>query len=125
MRYVISWLCNAAAIAVAAWIFRGISIGDASDDGWAKLGTLLVVAAVFTLVNLTVGRFVKILSIPFIILTLGILYLVLNALLLLLTEWITGALPITFNVSGFWVALWGSIVISLVNMALRLFVDTD
>ncbi|KAA1424586.1 phage holin family protein [Mumia zhuanghuii] len=125
MKIVLTWLCNAAAIAVAAWIFGGISIGDASQDGWEKAGTLLVIAAVFTAINLTVGRVLKLVSIPFIVLTLGILLVVLNALLLLLTEWVTGALPIEFHVDGFWVALWGSIVISLVNMALRLFVDTE
>ncbi|WP_262851110.1 phage holin family protein [Mumia quercus] len=125
MKLVLTWLCNAAAIAVAAWIFSGISIGDAGQDGWEKAGALLIVAAVFTAINLTVGRVLKFLSIPFIVLTLGILLLVLNALLLRLTAWITQALPVEFHVEGFWVALWGSIVISLVNMALRLFVDAD
>jgi putative membrane protein len=125
MKLVLTWLCNAAAIAVAAWIFAGISVGDASQDGWEKTGTLLVIAAVFTLINLTVGRILKVLSIPFIILTLGVLLLILNALLLRLTAWVTEALPTEFHVDGFWVALGGSIVISLVNMALRLFVDAD
>ncbi|MGH1564043.1 phage holin family protein [Mumia sp. DW29H23] len=125
MKLVLTWLCNAAAIAVAAWIFAGISVGDAGQDGWEKAGTLLVIAAVFTAINLTVGRIVKLISIPFIVLTLGILLVVINALLLLFTAWVTDVLPIEFHVDGFWVALWGSIVISLVNMALRLFVDTD
>ncbi|WP_370616726.1 phage holin family protein [Mumia qirimensis] len=125
MKIVLTWLCNAAAIAVAAWIFAGISVGEASQDGWEKAGTLLVIAAVFTAINLTVGRVLKLISIPFIVLTLGILLIVLNALLLRLTAWVTGALPIEFHVDGFWVAVWGSIVISLVNMALRLFVDAD
>ncbi|MFD1824702.1 MULTISPECIES: phage holin family protein [Mumia] len=127
MKLVLTWLCNAAAIAVAAWIFSGISIGDAGQDGWEKAGALLIVAAVFTAINLTVGRLLKLVSIPFIVLTLGILLLVLNALLLRFTAWVTDALPVLveFHVDGFWVALWGSIVISLVNMALRLFIDAD
>ncbi|KHL16462.1 putative membrane protein [Mumia flava] len=125
MRFVLAWLCNAVAIAVAAWIFSGIRIGTNAQDGWEKTGALLIVAAVFTAVNLTVGRILKLVSIPFIVLTLGILLVVINALLLLFTAWITEALPVEFIVNGFWVALWGSIVISLVNMALKLFVDVD
>ncbi|MBW9204324.1 phage holin family protein [Mumia sp. zg.B17] len=125
MKLVLTWLCNAAAIAVAAGIFAGISIGESGQDWWEKAGTLLVIAAVFTVINLTVGRLLKLLSIPFIVLTLGLLLLVLNALLLRFTAWVTDALPVEFNIDGFWVAVGGSIVISLVNMVLRIFVDAD
>lgn len=122
-KAVTTWLCNAAAIAVAAWLFSGISIGSSRDTTFGRILTLLVVAAVFTLINLFVAPVVKLLSLPFIIITLGLALLVINALLLLLTDWVTGAFDVSFVVTGFWVALFGSIVISLVNGALGLFFD--
>jgi putative membrane protein len=54
-------------------------------------------------------------SIPFIILTLGLFLLVINALMLMFTAWIAGVLDIGFHVNGFWNAVLGSIVITLVN----------
>ena len=120
-----SWLGNTAAIAVAAWLFAGISIGNAAGDVGRQFLTLVVVAAVFTVVNLVVGPIVKTLSLPFIIVTLGLALLVINALLLLLTEWVTDKLDVAFGVTGFWVAVGGAIVISLVNGGLRLFFDRD
>jgi putative membrane protein len=57
-------------------------------------------------------------SIPFILLTLGIFLLVINALMLMFTAWIAGVLGIGFHVDGFWAALLGSIVITLVNWAI-------
>lgn len=116
-----TWLSNAAAIAIAAWLFGGIAIGDGNDETIQRVLTVLLVAAVFSLINVFVAPVVKLLSLPFIILTLGLALLVINALLLLLTEWVTGIFDVGFVVDGFWVALGGSIVISLVNGALGLF----
>ena len=57
----------------------------------------------------------KLLSLPFIILTLGLFLLVINALMLMLTGWIAGQADLGFHVDGFWTALLGSIVITLVT----------
>lgn len=122
-KTITTWLCNAAAIAVAAWLFGGIAIGDDGEAMLQRVLTVLVVAAVFSLINAFVAPVVKVLSLPFIIVTLGLALLVINALLLLLTEWVTGQFGVAFVVDGFWVALGGSIVISLVNGALGLFFD--
>ncbi|MGH3423141.1 MAG: phage holin family protein [Nocardioidaceae bacterium] len=122
-KTITTWLCNAAAIAVAAWLFEGIVIGSSGNVTPRRVLTLLIVAAVFSLVNAVVAPVVKFFSLPFIVITLGLALLVINALLLLLTEWATEAIPVAFEVHGFWVALGGSIVISLVNGALGLFFD--
>ena len=58
---------------------------------------------------------VKLLSLPFILLTIGLFLLVINALMLLLTEWIADLVGIGFHVDGFWNALLGSIIITLVT----------
>ena len=58
-----------------------------------------------------------VLSLPFILLTLGLFLLVINALLLLLTGWVAGGLGVGFHVDGFWTAVGGSIVITVVTWA--------
>ena len=58
-------------------------------------------------------------SIPLIILTLGLMLLVVNALMLMLTSWVAERLDLGFHVDGFWTALWGSIVISIASLILE------
>lgn len=120
-----AWLFNAAALAVAAWLFAGVSIGSRTENVGGRILTLLVVAAVFSVVNLLVGPVVKVLSLPFIVVTLGLALLIINALLLLLTEAVTDAFGVPFAVDGFWVAVGGSIVISIVNWLLDRAFDHD
>ncbi|ONI67989.1 hypothetical protein BWI15_33575 [Kribbella sp. ALI-6-A] len=114
---IIKLLANAAALAVATWVVGGITL-QAESTG-RKVLTLLIVAAIFGLVNAVVKPIAKLLSLPFIILTLGLLIFVINALMLLLTSWITGKLDVQFHVDGFVAALLGSLVITLVGVLLN------
>ena len=61
----------------------------------------------------------NLLSIPLIILTLGLMLLVVNALMLMLTSWVAEQLDLGFHVDGFWTALFGSIVISIASLVLE------
>jgi putative membrane protein len=79
---------------------------------------LIVVGFIFGLVNAIVAPIVKLLSLPFIILTLGLLLLVINACMLLLTSAIANAMDVGFHVDGLWDAILGSIVISVVSTIL-------
>ena len=114
---------NAAALAAAAWIFSGISVGSDGADTTDQAITLLLVAALFGVINAIVTPIVKLLSLPFIVLTLGLFLLVVNALMLMLTAAIADALDIDFTVDGFWTAVGGGLVISLVGMALNALLD--
>jgi putative membrane protein len=115
---IIKLLANAVALAVAAWLISGITIQGATTG--RRVLTLLIVAAIFGLVNAVVKPIVKLLSLPFIILTLGLLIFVINAAMLLLTSWITGKLDVQFHVADFWpAALLGSLVITIVGMLLN------
>jgi putative membrane protein len=115
---IIKLLANAVALAIAAWLVSGITIQGATTG--RRVLTLLIVAAVFGLVNAIVKPVVKLLSLPFIILTLGLLIFVINAAMLLLTSWITGKLDVQFHVDGFWpAALLGSLVITVVGLLLN------
>lgn len=122
MTLLLRVVINALALAAAAWMLDGIRVrGDSTDQAL----TLLAVAVVFGLVNAIIAPIVKLLSLPFIILTLGLLLLVINALMLLLTSRIAEALDLGFTVDGFWTAVLGSLVISVVSAVLGVLVDDD
>ena len=102
MNVILSILINAAALWVAAQLLSGISVDGTS--------TLLLAALVFGVVNTFIKPLVSLLSLPITILTLGLFHFVINAALLGLTAWLTPG----FSISGFWAALFGAIIVSLV-----------
>ena len=118
MRF-LSWLVTTAvALAVATLLIDGISFtGDAhgQQEIEDKLVPLLLVALIFGVITSFVKPVLTLLSIPFIILTLGLFLLVINAGLLLLTSWVADKLDIGFEVTGFWPAVGGAIVITVVT----------
>jgi putative membrane protein len=114
---IIRLLANAVALAVASWLVSGITLQGATTG--KRVLTLLVVAAIFGIVNAIVKPVVKVLSFPLLILTLGLLTFVINAAMLLLTSWITGKLDVQFHVDGFWSALFGALIISVVGMIIN------
>jgi putative membrane protein len=108
MRFVIRLLVYAAALWVATQLVPGVVFtGD-----WL---TLLAVALVFGVVNAVVRPVTKLVTFPFIILTLGLFLLVINGLMLMLTSAVSGWLGLGFDVRGFGAAFWGALVVSLVN----------
>lgn len=118
-KFLTTWLLNGLALAAAAALLgTHMSIGDGTEITTERVIAVAAVAVVFTLINMFIAPVVKTLSLPFIILTLGLALLVINALLLLLTEWVTDKIDVSFFIDGFWWALLASIVISVVNGAL-------
>jgi putative membrane protein len=103
---------NACGLAVAAWLFSGIVVNGSSTLN--RVLTLLLVALIFGVVNEFVRPVVSLLSIPLYLLTLGLFYFVVNALMLWLTSWLSGLVGLGFHVHGFWTAVFGAIVISIV-----------
>ena len=120
MRFVTWLLTTAAGVAVATWLFGGIYFAGPTSGQQEldhKILPLLLVALILGLVSSLVRPVVTFFSIPFIIVTLGLFLLVINALMLMLTAWIAGGVGIGFHVEGFFAALGGSIVVTLVNWA--------
>ncbi|GAB7102958.1 phage holin family protein [Streptomyces phaeofaciens JCM 4814] len=116
-NFVVKTIANAGALAVAVWVLSGITL---SGDNTAKeIGTLIVVALLFGLVNFLVKPIVKVLTFPLFILTLGLITLVVNALMLLLTSWLADVFDVSFHVDGFWTAVVGGLIISVVSWALN------
>ncbi len=111
--WLIRIVTNALALAVAAWLFDDIRVTGPDDP--SRVLTLLVVALLFGVVNEFVRPVVAFLSFPLYLLTLGLMYFVVNALMLMLTSWIADLIDVGFHVQGFWTAVLGGIVIALVS----------
>ncbi|MFJ8440154.1 phage holin family protein [Kitasatospora griseola] len=123
-NFVIKTLINAVAIWIAAWIVDGITLEG--GDWQHKAITVLAVALVFGVVNFAIKPLVKLFSLPLFILTLGLVTFVINALMLWLTSWASDKLSLDFHVQGFWAALLGALIISVVSWGLHLaFGDDD
>ncbi|MCY4728400.1 phage holin family protein [Nocardioides sp. STR2] len=122
MRFLMWLLTYAAGLSVAAWLLDGIWF-EGAKNGQAelqdKIVPLLVVALILGLVSTFVEPVIKLISLPFIILTLGFLLLVINALMLLLTARLADAFDLGFHVDGFWNALLGSIIVTIVGWGVR------
>lgn len=116
---ILGWLVtHVVALAVAAWLLDGIWLDGATTGRaeWTdKAGTLVLVALILGAVSITVEPVVKFFSLPFIVLTIGLFLWVINALMLMLTSWIAGNFDLGFHVEGFWAAMLGALVITLVT----------
>jgi putative membrane protein len=123
MRFLTWLLTYAVGLAVAAWLLDGIWFDGARNGGldlresWLDL---LLVAFILGVISTFVEPVIKLLSLPFIILTLGLLLLVINAVTLLITAWLADAFDLGFHVDGFWYALLGSIVVTVVGWGVRI-----
>ena len=108
----IKWAC----LALAVWATTGL-LGDVRVDG--GVGTYLLVAAVFATVNVVLGTVVRLLTLPLLLLTLGLFSIVVNALMLLVTDWLMDS----FDVDGFGTALVGAVIIAVVSAVLELVLE--
>lgn len=114
MPFLLRLLINAAALWVAIQLVDGI---EHRGSWWS----LLFVALVFGLLNVSIRPLLKLLSLPLLILTLGLFIFVINALMLLMTGWVSGLLNLGFYVDGFWDAFLGGLVVTIVSLLLSLF----
>ncbi|GGX34954.1 hypothetical protein GCM10010353_57460 [Streptomyces chryseus] len=117
MNFLVKTIANAGALAVAIWLLHDITL--TGDSTGRKTLTLLGVALLFGLVNFLVKPVVQLLTVPLFILTLGLITLVVNALMLLLTSWLAEQFDLSFHVEGFWTAVLGGLIISVVSWALN------
>ncbi len=114
MSFLLRLLINAAALWVAIRLVDGI---DHRGSWWS----LLVVALVFGALNASVRPLLKLLSLPLLVLTLGLFIFVINALMLMLTGWVSRLLGLGFYVDGFWAALFGGLIVSVASLLLSMF----
>ncbi|MDV3128888.1 phage holin family protein [Mycobacterium sp. 21AC1] len=118
-----SFLLRAAVTGFALWVVTLIVPGMSfigGDTALARVGIIFVVAVIFGLVNAIIKPIVQILSIPLYILTLGLIHIVINALMLWITSWITETTTHWgLQIDQFWwTAVWAAIVLSIVSWLL-------
>jgi putative membrane protein len=106
-RLLLHWIISALSLVIVAYLFPGIRL-----DG---LGAAIVAPVVIGLANATLGVVLKIMTLPLTVLTLGLFWLVINALMVQLAAFVVPG----FYVAGFWSAFFGAIVLSIVSMILR------
>ena len=111
----IRWLINSLALYVAVSVMPGIHF----DRG---LVALLIVAAIFGIVNSGLRPLLTLLTCPLVILTLGLFTFVINAMLLLVTAWFSDQFGLGLTVDGFGAAFWAGLVIGLVSFTLSIMV---
>lgn len=120
MRLILRLLANAAALAVATALLAGITLTAPTAEG--KAVTLLVVAGIFGVLNAVVKPVFRLVTVPLVLLTLGLFLVVINALMLLLTSWISTRLELGWVVDGFGTAVLGAVIVSVVSFVLNAFV---
>jgi putative membrane protein len=106
-RLLLNWLLSAIALLIVSRVVSGFQIDS--------LGTALIAALAFGLLNATIGLLLKLVSLPLIVLTLGIFLVVVNAFVL---ELASGFVP-GFHIRTFGAAFWGALVLSLLQMLFR------
>ncbi len=117
----VAFIARVIVVAVSLWVSTLLVDGihnEASSQG-ARIGTLVVVALIFGLVNAVIKPIIKTVGCAFYIVTLGLISLVVNALLFMLVGWIAGQVGLPFTVDGFWAAFWGAIVVGVVSFLLH------
>lgn len=124
-RLLIRWFINAVALAVAAYLVPRVipeGIVVAGELGWLSVA---ITALIFGLVNALIRPLLKLVTCPLIALTLGLFTLIINGLMLWLASWIGQQFGVGFIVKGFWSALLGAFIISVVSFVLSLFLRED
>jgi putative membrane protein len=125
-----SFLLRAALTGFALWLVTLIVPGirfDGFDSTLQEVGVIFVVGVIFGLVNAVVKPIVQFISIPLYILTLGLIHIVINALMLWITAWITEHTTHwgLFIDRFWWTAIWAAIALSIVGWLLSLIIDSD
>lgn len=121
MGFVIRWIVTAVAVGAAVWIVPGIT--TVGSNGAIAVA---VMALILALVNASIKPILQTLSLPITVLTLGIFYLIVNALLLELAAWAaTGLFGSGIAIDGFGSAILGSIVISIVSAIVNGVIGND
>jgi len=121
MKLLIRLVVSAAALWVATLVVPGIHLHTHSTSG--KVGTLVVVALIFGLINVVLKPIAKTVGCLAYVVTFGLISIVVNGLLFWLTSWVAGKLKVPFHVTGFVPAILGALIVGVVGWLLSLVLD--
>lgn len=120
MSFLIKVLVNGVALWVAAWLVDGITLADDTSSTAAAVVTVGAVALIFGVLNAVIRPALLILSVPLLVLTLGLFTFIVNAAMLALTSWLSGLLGLDFQVAEFfWDAVLGALIVTVVSLLLN------
>jgi putative membrane protein len=121
MGIIIRLVITAVSLWIATLVIDGIQL--TTDSLPARIGTLLAVAVIFGIVNAVLRPIIKVIGCGLYVLTLGLIAIVVNGLLFLLTSWIAGQFDLPFHVDDFWPsALLGALLVGVVSWVLNMLV---
>ncbi|WP_433299890.1 phage holin family protein [Actinoplanes sp. CA-030573] len=120
MGILIRLVITAVSLWISTLLVSGITVE--TDSVPKKIGTLLAVAVIFGIVNAVLRPIIKVVGCGLYVLTLGLIALVVNGLLFLLTSWIADQLDLPFHVDGFWSAVLGALIVGVVSWLLNMLV---
>ena len=125
MGYLIRLAISAVALWITTLLISGVAV--TTDSTAKKIATLLAVAAIFGIINAIIRPIVKTVGCAFYVLTLGLIAIVVNGLLFLLTSWIADKIGLPFHVDNFWPsAVLGALIVGIVSWILSMVVpDKD
>lgn len=129
MRSIIRVLVSAFALWLTTLIVggagdQGVWIDPLSNDNWGRIATYVIVALIFGLVNGTLGRVIRFVSIPLYILTLGLFGLIVNGILIWVVAWLSDLAGFGLRVEGFWWGVLGALVLSILSGLLNALLGT-
>jgi putative membrane protein len=105
----IRWAVLALAFAITAWLLSGMDVSGG-------FGSYLWVSLLYGIVSAVIGTLLRLLTLPLMFLTFGLFAIVVNAILLEITDWLTGSLTID---EFFWTSIWAAIIIAVVAVLIE------
>jgi len=123
MKFLIKLVITAVAVWLATLLVSGIQLNAHTTAG--KIGTLVVVALIFGVINAVLKPIAKVVGCLAYAVTFGLISIVVNGLLFLLTSWVAGKLSVPFHITGFWPAVLGALIVGIVGWVLSLILDRD
>jgi putative membrane protein len=125
-NFLIRVVVNGVALWVAALLLDGIDLAEGDADWTSKVVTIVLVALLFGVINAFIKPIVRLFSLPFLILTLGLFTFIINAFMLQITEWISDAIGLSFTIDDFfWDAILGALIITVVSWILNVILPDD
>jgi putative membrane protein len=122
MRFIVKVIVIAFALWLTTLIVAGVKVVPYEDSTIATVLTYLLVALIFGLVNAIIGTFIRVVAFPIYVLTLGLISFIVNGLLLLLVDWISGLMGFGLRIDGFWWGVLGALVLGLISWLIGLIV---
>jgi putative membrane protein len=122
MRFIVKVLVAAFALWLTTLIVAGVHVVPYEETTLGTVLTYLLVALIFGVVNAIVGTAIRIVAFPLYIITLGLISFIVNGLLLLIVDWISGLMGFGLQVDGFWWGVLGALVLGIFSWLIGLIV---